>query len=65
MDKLSVYKNYFETAKDDTLLVMHRGYALALVKMIEQLKDENEWLYSNLNQISNVIEKAREKTPKF
>lgn len=36
MEKLEVYKKYFKTARDDTHLVMHRGYALALVKMLEE-----------------------------
>jgi hypothetical protein len=32
---------------------------------VEKLKQENEWLYSNLNEISGIIEKARGEVVKF
>lgn len=44
MDKLNVYKKYFETASDDTYLVMHRGYALTLARMVEEQQEELEHL---------------------
>lgn len=32
---------------------------------IEELKNENQWLYGKLNIISDVIEKSRNEIPKF
>lgn len=50
MGKLQVYKKYFETASDDTRLVMHRGYAIALVNMVEQLEKEKSELLCELGR---------------
>jgi hypothetical protein len=41
LDKLKVYQKYFETASDEAPLVLHRGYALALVKLVEKYQEEN------------------------
>lgn len=51
MDRLKVYKKYFETASDNEHLVMHRGYALALVKLVEELREENNNLKDALETI--------------
>ena len=53
MNKLQVYKKYFETASDDTHLVMHRGYSLALVKMLEEKQKEVD----ELNQAKSLAGK--------
>jgi hypothetical protein len=42
--KLQVYKKYFETAKDNEHLVMHRGYALKLIQIVEQQQQQIEHL---------------------
>lgn len=54
MERLQVYKDHFETASDSTPLVMHRGYALALLKLVEELNRHNKALIiENLELKSN------------
>jgi hypothetical protein len=65
MDKLSVYKKYFETAKDDTHLVMHRGYALALVSMVEQLRAGKLELERRLEFAEEQLEQLEEEEDGF
>lgn len=36
-----------------------------LIEEVNKLKSENTWLYSKLNQISDVIEKGRKESAEF
>ncbi|MBO0961990.1 hypothetical protein J1P26_19990 [Neobacillus sp. MM2021_6] len=58
--RLQVYKKYFETARDNTHLVMHRGYALALVKMIEELHQEYLTLSQSIVEEDTMIQQLQE-----
>ena len=60
MDKVKVYKNYFETASDNTPLVMHRGYALSLVKMVEQQEHEYITLSQSIEEDDTIIGQLQE-----
>jgi hypothetical protein len=44
LEKVKIYKKYFETASDKEPLVMHRGYALALITLVKQQQKEIEKL---------------------
>jgi hypothetical protein len=62
-ERLEELKEWFNNDKE--IHEFQIEWLIAQAEKVEELKQENQWLYSKLNMISEVIEKGREESQKF